>query len=1220
MQYLSRWAKVSLIVLLLVIPLELAVIYFLLEGRTFYADLVASKVGDAFHNMGGYELKIDDLTGNPITGVDGRGVSIVHGGEEIATADGIEMRLDLGSVLSSPKLSTMRISGLSVSYDVLMRHLPPKQQESSGPPALARLVLENADVDLPWGGLLLRTADVELGDGRYDVELEGSFENRPLSFAGSIRSVSGATSLSAAQVKFGGTEARLDGVLVPSADLRIDFSGLDMAELAELLPAAGQVPLSGVYSGSLLVNGADGIAVSGSLNSGGGQVWLLPFERMDTTVAFDGKNILLNNIHLRALGGELSGDAGVLLVAGGSPELDLHIAGRSLDIAPLHRTIPGTASLSGGVRALSADLSGPANALKGVVTAESELIRVTNYDVSSVRAKTALNGTQPMDVSLNATALGAKVSAAGKIALQPEISLNIDAQATPIDLAKLAKEFPQLREAQVEGEGTASAKITGPVSNIKVEAVAEFPQLTAKGHVVQNARAEALYSRDGLSLKEARVVWNGAELTAAGGMKNAASGRGTLDFKGGVSNLRLASLREFVPQIAENDLRGTVSGSWKVEGSLDDPAVAAELKLPQLAVGNKITLGAVAASVRYRAPVVDLAAFSVRYGKASLSGAGSVTLPSKATPLEYNVKGSFAEVLPAEFVKAGLISADLGGKLAGDIRVWKEGSASPSVRVFFKDSQVVYSNVFDVSDIRGGVSLIDGDLIVDNLRTQVNTGSISLNGKVGNVLPSGTTKTSMEKMPIDMKASVASADIGRISRLFIPTAKGYQGIVTGNAQIGGTLAAPRFSGGASLFGVRAFGLFLPIVRIQNISGSMEEIKFPQIRAVVGRGFIDAKGSLKNNGRWKASVSATGKSVDIRSLTYSLDDQVRDAISGTLYFDFEGNGWVDSFEGHGEARIPCLTAMGLTLTDLKAPFWVSEGFVMVEDSSAKAYGGAVSAQMAKDIKESNWGGRVKVSSADVERVMKDLMPDSVGTITGSADLTLRIAGDTARTSMQDGSGSLEVVNGEISGFPGTEAVSKVIGGRPLRFQSALFSFSLDGRTLTFLPGSRVSAPSGDPVFKYITLDGNVGISDREFDLYCVGNVNIRALNSFVNGLQGLMNAAMTDSGNSEEMLQNFLGDMLTGYSKNEFREVELTVRGTPERFGFEKFVIKAPIKFDATPEQLSTPTGSKEKDMERIRLKLEFPVGPGGGGNGNNVGGQVFEQALDQALKGLIFSD
>jgi hypothetical protein len=309
-------------------------------------------------------------------------------------------------------------------------------------------------------------------------------------------------------------------------------------------------------------------------------------------------------------------------------------------------------------------------------------------------------------------------------------------------------------------------------------------------------------------------------------------------------------------------------------------------------------------------------------------------------------------------------------------------------------------------------------------------------------------------------------------------------------------------------------------------------------------------------------------------------------------------------------------MGIKITDFSAPFWVNEGFVLIEDSSAKGYGGVLKAQIAKDLTLSTWGGRLEVLSADFASVIHDIVPDVEGTVTGSADLILRIEGDSARTSLQDGSGSLEVRNGEVSGFPGTEAVSNIIGGRPLRFSSAYFSFSIDGKTLYILPGSRVSSPSEDPAFKYIMVDGSVGIEERRIDLSCIGNVNVRALNSFSGGLQSLVSAAMDDMGDTDALLHNFLGGALSGFSRNEFRDVSLVVKGTPDNISFGDIDIAQPLTYDTRPEILNQTANARGNEENRFRLKVEIPVGPGGG-HGNSVGSQVGGQVFEQAIKSLF---
>jgi translocation and assembly module TamB len=416
-------------------------------------------------------------------------------------------------------------------------------------------------------------------------------------------------------------------------------------------------------------------------------------------------------------------------------------------------------------------------------------------------------------------------------------------------------------------------------------------------------------------------------------------------------------------------------------------------------------------------------------------------------------------------------------------------------------------------------------------------------------------------------------------------------------------------------GVRAFGLFLPVIRFESAYGSMDEVHLPNVRAIAGRGNIDLNADLARvDGEWGGDISAIGRSVDIRSLTIPLDYEMGREILGALDFNFKGSGSFSAFEGSGMARVPNLSVKGVKFTDFEAPFWVTDGFIVVEDSKANAYGGKVTGQVAKDLRLSDWGGRIDLKNADVAAFMKDMALDAQGTMAGSADFRLSVTGDTRRTSMQTAEGSLEIKNGEITGFKGTAAVSKLIGGRPLRFSSLLASFTVDRNTIYVLPGSRVSAPKGDPVFNYIMADGSVSM-ENDVDLYCVGNVNIRALNSFVGGVNGLISSAM-EEGTSGLTFENFLGGAIRGFSKNEFRDVSLAVKGASDDISIQNIKIAAPPKTDLTPE-LNEAERRREKEDERIRLNLEFPVGPGEKKRGGDIGGQVGGQMLEQALGGIF---
>lgn len=1216
----SRKARFALAALVIALVLG-GVACYILSSRTFYADLVLDRVKAAFEDAGGYSLETDSLEGNPLTGVSGGGVRITHDGVPIATADKVDLSLSLPSVVTSnPKLSEMAFTGLSADYTMIMDHLPKEKKESSGaPPALDRLTVRDSNFMTPWGAIGIKRASITLGDGHYGVTLNGTYEERPLRLRAAIDMDQNGIRARQFDAEWDSMNVKASGTVSPDLEIDADVSNLDLDALAERIPAIRASTVRGVYSGKFRVFGGDRLSVKGDLTSAGGRVWKLPFESLRTGIEYAGNTIVLSDLTAKAFGGVASADGSLTLVPGNSPQLSISFQAQSLDTRKALADFPWLEQFPGIIDSASGNIQGPVNALSGSASLQAKQFQVAGFDCTDVRANVGLKAASPIRVAFSGTSMGATAVGSGDIAISPNVLVGIGMEISPISLAEMGKHYPQLADMNLSGTGTAHIDIQGPASALAFSGNADFPSLSVgDAYHLSAVSGKFQYSADkGIVLDEARVFWNDALITASGGMVRDSRGavRG-LDFKGNLSNFQISSLENQVEAVRTNNIRGNVAGNWTLTGTAENPLIGFDVGAPILAMGEGIAVTDVRAAGSYQDGRVTFSKLTLNQEQGIVNAAGTLRLPSENLPMEYNIEGYFENIDPEELAAIGGISADVSGDLDGTLRVWKDGTTHSGFRVGFKNSALRYGNVL-IPRLEGAVALEDGSVKLENLYTYLITGYIRLNGTVSNVLGSGREMRS-DDMRINMTASIVSADVGRMTRIYSPTARGFQGQITGSADIRGTVDDPSFTADGGLFGVRAFGLLLPRIQFSNISGNMREINFPNVRAViVGRGAISADGALRReNDVWGGRVKASGKNVDIRSLTFSLASETRRSITGKLDFDFEGSGTLEDFEGGGSVWMPQLSVMGIKLTDVKAPFWVTEGFATVEESSAKAYGGDVSVQVAKDLKLSRWGGRLGVLSADLASAFADLMPDAEGSITGKADLMVRIGGDSRRTSMQDASGSLEVTNGEILGFSGAAAVSRLIGGRPLRFSSALGSFSVDGKTLYILPGSRVSAPKGDPVFKYIMMDGSVGMEDLKVDLSCIGNVNIRALNTFVGGVQGVLSAAMD---NRDINFEDFIGGAITGFSRNEFRDVSLLVRGQPDNIRFEKVEIAAPTKYETMPDGLSDSEDPRHSEFERIQIRLEFPVGPGGEGmhDNDNIGGQVGGQVLEQAIKGIL---
>ena len=207
--------------------LLLGLAWFLLSKQTFYASLVLDRVKDALEEAGGYSLAVASLEGNPVTGVYGENVSIVHGDVEIAEAKRIDLHLLVSSLFtSSPKLKSLLLEGVSGDYSVISKHLPKSEQDrSSGPPALDRLILREANLWTPWGMLNIAKADLRIAENSYEGSFGGKFRDRPLRGKASVNFLSEMILFSNFNIEWDDMELKGTGTVSPDLDLHVAPAG-----------------------------------------------------------------------------------------------------------------------------------------------------------------------------------------------------------------------------------------------------------------------------------------------------------------------------------------------------------------------------------------------------------------------------------------------------------------------------------------------------------------------------------------------------------------------------------------------------------------------------------------------------------------------------------------------------------------------------------------------------------------------------------------------------------------------------------------------------------------------------------------------------------------------------------------------------------------------------------------------------------------------------------
>jgi hypothetical protein len=1197
--------------------------YYILSGCTFLADIVAQKLKEAAGQIVGVGVSWESVSGNPITGVTMSGVKIYAGDVEIAALGEFRLQFALGTIASpQPKVSKVVVKKMVADFETLSA-LPLDVNNSSGAGWNGEAVVLDSTIGTKWGEVFLGDASFSSNAADFALRLRGKFRDIAISADGEGDMSQGAVNLGKISAVFGDMRVFAAGKLTPSLAMNCELRNVDAAFISSLIPEFDNKYVGGVYSAAfavLLPNFSPPFApeISGTLTSSGGVLREFPFSGMSAKFYYGGGSLRLREAALDIFKGRINGAFDLDFPAGGAPKITARLNGASIDTRAMESALPLLKSFPGLIEAASCDVAGPLSSLSARASLYSPSFNPAGFSCTDVRANISVKNGANIDAAFTGNIEGAPLKGKGVILLKDSINVSADISIPKIAAETLHKNFPPLRDWKVAGNAGVKFGINGSAPALKyVVSLSSDNIKIMDNYQLSSVSAEMSYSGNSLSIKSAEAKWGGASLKADGDLKLSANAPARFALKGKISGLDIADLSGFVPAVKEYKLSGKASGSWSLDGDSKTPLAKGEVNVPAVAAGKKTFVTDVRASMSYSDAKIDMPKLAFKIDGSPVTAAGFLTLPSGSSPFGCNIKGTFAEINPSNFAEFG-VPENVSGKLRGDVRVWKTGEDTPSVRVFFKDAFLSYGDAAQLSNINGTVTYSGGDLSFDKLRTNLNTGNISLSGVIRDAASYGKSTA----LPLDLALTVTSADIDRAARIFAPMSKGFQGMANGRISITGNLASPRISGEGTLRGVRAFGFFLPAIDFRDIKGDKKRIEFPSVRAAVGWGFINATGTVDLSDDFAVLLSVAGRSVDIRALSSTLERDVRRSVTGALDFDFQGGGPIKSFKGKGKGKVPELTVFGLKASDAEADFSVNDGFAIVEDSSAKAYGGEIKVQFVKDFNNTNWGGALYVKSGDIAPMFKDFMPDSEGSITGRANFTMRFTGDSIRTSMQDGNGVLDVYEGEISGFEGAKKISEMFRGKPLRYSSGHFTFSLDGKNVNIIPGSRITAPKEDPIYKYVMFDGNV-TTDLEMDINCDGNVNLRALNALISGLQGVLSTAVEtkDFSNSKEMLKNFLGNAITGYSTDEFRGVSLKIKGKPEELTFSNIAIASPVKMDTLPDVLKTKGNEGIKENDGVKITVEIPVGPGeGGSSSGSVGKQVGGQILDQLIKGLVFEE
>jgi len=1190
---MGKPAKKAVLFVFLLAGLAAAAALFLISGKDAGTDFFKTSLNEALRDLPGWSLQADRFSGNPVTGFTAWNVRLSFEDGEIARADNLTVSLSLLSLLKgSAGIDKISVKNAFVAAEDLFAAARKTELPSApgGKPLdLPVVILTPSEVSTPLGNVKLDLLRLTPGQGTVTLEGKGNFLGMPVEMGGSLAEDE-SISLTDGFLKAGSATATLSGEMFPEFFLEGAVESLDLEKAASLL----SVPFSmkGTVASTLTISRPGGkLLLSGEGEILGGDIWDLLTEGRFHWSA-DGEKATLSPAGGKVFSSPVEGSLSVFFAS--APLAEIKLSLKSVDFQEWTRFFSWLSFGRGTLSSLRVDLEGPFDRLGGTVAFASPRAVLEGFPVADLKGSLELAEGSRIDLGTTGKWLESSFSASGKVLVDDtgRTETVLDIRSDRFDLKSSGAAYaPGLALA---GTGTGKLSLKYPFEGkMTLSGTLAAPKFTVLGAPAESLSAVFTGTADVLNVSSVSLSIPGGGTVSGKGILSGLSGdTPAMAFEGEGKNIRWAFIESLASSSKPLDASGTADLRWSARSPLSAPAVEFDVRGKDTPLSKTLPLRGAVLKGRFSGGELTLSE-----GTASLWG-GKVQFSGKASSLAHspalNLRGTFSGLaLRQAAADLGTALSSASGTLAGEFSLSGKASA-PALSLSLNGPELSAGGL----SVRSLAAKAEGTLPTLRLT------SFAARVLDAPVTAEGTLELK-DRGKINLSASSGELDLRKLSAAFFPDVSlggTAAGKVTLSGTMGGALAAV-FSGTSPL--VTFHGLLLEKAAF-SLKPDGKGAYALSAQGALGKSILAVEGKMAFTPKGTEITLKNSKKIDLGATAAGLSAQAAGMVSGEA--DFTARGILDEKENTWEGRIRS-ASLGFYRTEVKAvdiPFTWKDGRINVIDGKAEYHGGPASISGMVDPVTMRWEGNLTVKGMDLGNATERIL-EGRGSVTGKADLTARGSGTGGMVGMVFGSGQLTAKDGSVSGF---EALKSVSDTGVVKFSSVLASFNLDGRNIFLLPGSRVSAPVGDNVYRYFSASGSLGWNDSPLDLKCVGDINVRALNAFLGALQGII-AVDGNPLTDPAFLQRFLSGLLGGMSVRDFRETSFNLRGTWDA----PLLTDLKVTSAAAPASIPRPNGSGKNETQ-IKITVEIPTGEGKD-TSTSTEDQVKKQLLENIMKQII---
>ena len=908
-------------------------------------------------------LTAQKITGNPIKGYTLHDFELADSKNKILSAGFLSGRMNFPALFRGKiRLAEISLGGLDMDVDNLIATVenlknsfkpvafnspslipnpslvtPAYADDKNSLPdiPLDRFSIKESRLTSQYGVFEISEAGADLVN--FDIDIDGNINGLPVK--GDIDISTGLTNINRSEINFGSGKITATGGLA-------DENNLDLSEITALYPDALN---SNDFSGKLNLNADAAGAVndpriSGTLDYKGVKIFALPVERASANFSYSNYRLALNNIQANALNIPIQGEIAAANRPNEITSVMIKLDGTEANLDGLDKIlkIPELKTLSGKVSAFSTNISGPINALSGLVNFSAPKISYQGRTVTNIKAQMKLAKSDTANVDGKFNFEGANGFLQGTIAsILTKPSFNLTAKLADLNIKKIENMIPDASDYKLSGVITAAATLKGNLSNPVISGSLNSPEFSGFGQKITKPVVNFTFADQTLTLSKTEGTLNGMPINLSGTITPLPSANPKLNINATIA-MTPANLKAYVPDINQYSLKGTINAGVKIQGTANNPSInlmassqnlqamnmltAKNIELTTTAGGDlskleKININAsaksitasgvtfndVKAAINKNADKISLSKFNAASGTGKITGDGTAAISGKE-PMNFNFK--FEKLALASLASAS--GVDIKGDLSGNLKI---AGANSNPEIFFTAGAPVINAMGFVlnnfaADLSGTAKSLKFNKVTANVEGSeiVALGNVQFSPMKFNVALNGNNiklENLISEMP-DLKNNLAGT--AGFTFNLNGTDKGASGK--------GTLTVPN---------LKAFGMNLTKV---NLPLSYSGNSFASANGTAG--FYG--GSLKNNFnfdinsmKFTDNIEASG--VDVNNLIQDASGGLGGKITGKGKLTMKINGAVKdsaTYSGSGNFSMGAGAITGFKWLDLITRLHKSNG--------------------------------------------------------------------------------------------------------------------------------------------------------------------------------------------------------------------------------------------------------------------------------------------------------